>query len=405
MKRRILFVDDEPKVLHGLRRMLRGMRDEWEMAFAESGAEALEILSRDSYDVVVSDMRMPKMDGAQLLSEIRDRYPKMVRIVLSGHSDKEMILKSVRPAHQYLSKPCDSQTLKSTVKRACTLRDLLSQEALTELVSQMEVLPSLPSLYSELMDAIQSPDSSMEQIGGIISRDLAMTTKVLQLVNSAFFGVPRHISDPAQAVNLLGIETVKALVLTVGVFSAFIKQAPNRFHLDRLWNHSIQTGAYAREIAQSENTDKYFIDDAFMGGLLHDVGKLVLATSVPDDYGRTLELTRRQSMSEWEAETRILKATHAEVGAYLLGLWGIPDSIVEAIAFHHQPERCPVDSLSPLAVVYVANLLEHELEASKEAPGNGAQLHETYLQKLGLMDRGPAWQEVCSRIKHGENNR
>lgn len=190
MKIGILFVDDEPNVLRSIRRMLHGLRQEWDMKFVESGHEALSLLAKEAFEVIITDMRMPQMDGAQLLTEVKKQYPHMVRIVLSGHTDKDMILKSVQQAHQYLSKPCDAETLKSTISRTRARRSLLSQESLKRIVSKIDVLPSLPSLYAEIINELQSSDLSIQKIGQIISKDLGMTAKVLQMVNSAFFGIP-----------------------------------------------------------------------------------------------------------------------------------------------------------------------------------------------------------------------
>ena len=404
MKRNILFVDDEPKILQGLIRMLRGMRGEWAMTFSESGPEALEILAREPFDVVVSDMRMPEMDGAQLLAEVKRCYPNVVRMILSGHSDKEMIMKSVRPTHQYLSKPCEAETLKSTIRRTCDLRDLLAHDSLTGVVSRMESLPSLPSLYSEIMELLESPDASIQKVGQIIAKDLGMTAKLLQLVNSAFFGIPRHISSPAQAVSLLGLDTVKALVLTVGVFSRFEQTRLPYFRINELMDHSTKTGAMAKELAKAEGIDKCMVDDAFMAGLLHDIGKLVLAANISDKYGEVLNLVRDEKMAFCEAEYEILGTTHAHVGAYLIGLWGLSDPIVEAIAFHHSPGICFSQGVCPLTAVHIGNALEHEDSHTftMDAPISGVDYE--YLDKLGLTERLPGWKEICTHLKEEERN-
>ena len=194
------------------------MRDEWEINFAPGGKEALEWMESHPVDVIISDMQMPGMDGAQLLYEVLKSHPDTVRIILSGHADREMILRSVRPAHQYLSKPCNADILKSTIQRACNLRESLADEEMKKLISKMDTLPSLPSLYIEIMKEIQSPDSSIKRVATIIEKDMGMSAKILQLVNSAFFGVPRHISSPVQAVTMLGLEMIKALVLSIHVF-------------------------------------------------------------------------------------------------------------------------------------------------------------------------------------------
>jgi HD-like signal output (HDOD) protein len=397
MRRRILFVDDEPNVIQSIRRMLHSTRNEWDMQFANSGREALDVLAQEPFDVVVTDMRMPKMDGAQLLTEIKDRFPNIVRIVLSGHSDQEKIMQSVRQAHQYLSKPAEAEALKSTIIRACAMRDLLSQESLKGVVSKIDALPSLPSLYAEIVDELMSPNVSLEKVGQIISKDLGMTTKILQLVNSAFFALPRHISDPSQAVSLLGLDTIRALVMTVEVFSKFDQKKLMAFDIEGLWNHSIATGQLVKCIGKIEAADKQLRDDAYMAGLLHDIGKLVLADNYPDQYREIQDLMKHGCLTSADAETQILGASHAEVGAYLLGLWGLPDPIVEAVAFHHRPQDCPAKDFIPLVAVHVANAFQHgETSPRKDAGNEPVKMDADFLSKLDLNERIEIWRDKCN---------
>ena len=400
--RRILFVDDEPNVLEGLRRMLRPMRHEWDMEFTGGGQQALDLLAQRPFDVVVSDMRMPGMDGAELLSRTQKQFPRTVRIVLSGHSDREMILRSLGATHQYLAKPCDAEILKNTVTRACALRDLLADETLKSLIARMETLPSLPSLYIQVVQELESEDASIHKIGEIISKDVGMTAKILQLVNSAFFGLRRHISSPAQAVSMLGIETVKALVLSVQVFARFDQSKVTGFSIESLLRHSTTCGLCSRMIAAQEVSDKKIVDDALMAGMLHDAGKVVLAANVPESLSQAYVIAGKKKIARHEAEYEVLGTTHAEVGAYLLGLWGLPDPIVEALAFHHSPSRCLSQVFGPLTAVHVANVLEYE----ETPPPDGIiapSFDDQYLRELALVDRIPVWrksrQEACQKGK------
>ncbi len=390
--KRVLFVDDEPAVLDGLQRMLRVQRHEWEMLFAQSGAEALTLMDGQPVDVVVTDMRMPSMDGAQLLHEVMRRHPQTVRIVLSGHSDKEAALRSVGPTHQYLAKPCDAETLKETVARACALRELLHSEHLKGLVSQVRTLPSLPHLYLKIVEEVQSPDASLQRVGEIIAQDIGMTAKVLQLVNSAFFGLRRHITQPGQAVSLLGLETVKALVLSVKLFTSFDQTVMTRAHLTALWEHSLRAALLAKQVLSATAADRKHVDYAFMGGLLHDAGKLVLATDLAAQYREALALAAAENLSEPEAERRVFNATHGEVGAYLLGLWGLPDPIVEAVAFHHHPADCAAKTLGPVAAVHIANALDHE---TRPGATPGAKFDMEYLARLGVADQLVSWRKLA----------
>ncbi len=394
--KKILFVDDEPNVLQGLQRMLRSMRHDWEMAFAQSGQEALEVLERNPFDVVISDMRMPGMNGAQLLTEIMKRHPQAVRIILSGQSDQEAILRSIGPTHQYLAKPCDAEALKSTVARACALRDLLTSEALQQLVSRMATLPSLPGLYCEIVEALQNPEVSLNQVAEIVAKDVGMTAKILQLVNSAFFGLPRQISNVTQAIGLIGLDTIKTLVLSFQIFAQFSEARIPPSVLDALWCHSMLVAKYARQIAQSQGQDRQVIEDAFTAGLLHDAGKLALIANLPTQYAEVLAQAREEGLPLVEAEGVLLGVTHAEVGAYLLGLWGLPDPIVEALAFHHYPAKHLGQGFSPLTAVHVANALAHEMHSTEPA-AVPTLVDIEYLAALGFTERLSAWQEACRR--------
>ena len=395
--KRILFVDDEPNVLEGLRRMLRPMRKEWEMAFAPGGEEALATLAEKHFDVVVSDMRMPGMDGAQLLSEVKRRYPQIVRIVLSGHSEQEMVLRSIGPAHQYLAKPCDSERLRDVIRRACALRDLLGEDSLRKLVSQMSTIPSLPQTYTEIIEELQSPDASIKRIGQIVSKDVGMTAKVLQLVNSAFFGLRNHVSDPSQAASFLGVDTLKALVLSVHIFAQLDSAKIKRFCLNTLWNHSVATGALAKRIAAAEGCTGQFCDDALIAGLLHDAGKIVIAANLPERYSGVLASTEDEGLKLWEAGRQFLMNMHAEVGAYLLGLWGLPDPIVEAVAFHHHPNKSAGMGFTPLIAVHAASAIDHEHDPTREGLETN-RLDAEYLARFGLADRLPAWRDLYAEV-------
>ncbi|MBN2528456.1 MAG: HDOD domain-containing protein [Deltaproteobacteria bacterium] len=385
--KRILFVDDEPNVLQGLKRMLRSMRKEWDMSYAGGGEEALRLMEEAEapYDVIVSDMRMPGMDGAQLLTEVTRRFPNTVRIVLSGQSEKEAVFKAIGKTHQYLSKPCNPEILKQTVARACNLRDLLSDEALKSLSSRMEQMPSMPKIYLELIEELKEESPSMQLISRLIAKDVAMTAKILQLVNSAFFGIRRRITTVDMAVNYLGLENVSSLVLAANVFSQFNTDIPIRgFSLEALWSHSGKVGRNAQTIVKLEDKTKEEVDDAMTAGLLHDCGKIIFAANLPEKYSEVLRLLESEKISLIEAEEKIIGTNHSVIGAYLLGVWGLPDAIVEAVAFHHNPEFCPSVGCSALTAVHVANGACHEMDGA-------GSINMAYIEECGLGENVQRW--------------
>lgn len=389
----VLFVDDEPLVLQGLQRMLRSERHSWTVRSAASGREALDFLERESFDVVVSDLRMPEMNGAELLNRVMENYPDTMRIILSGEMEQGMLLKAVRCAHQFLTKPCDAESLKAALTRALTLRRMISDRRLKALLSRLESLPSLPALYTEVLAEIQSPNSSFKKIGEIIGRDVGMVAKILQLVNSAFFGLARRIVIPHEAVCLLGYDTVKALVLTAKIFSQFDPKRIPRQSLEALWRHSLRVGLCGRTIGLAEKLPRKIQDEAFTAGILHDVGKLILAQNFPDTYADILAGAALRRRPVWDVENDCFGVTHAEIGAYLMALWGLGEEVIAAIAHHHRPPQSPIDGRLA-SVVYVANALTHRLSAdSVDEPE--AEIATDDIRQVNIAERFAAWEEAC----------
>jgi putative nucleotidyltransferase with HDIG domain len=389
MKLNILFVDDEPNVLDGLRRMLRPLRQEWTAEVAPGGQQALVLMEKGTFDVVVSDMRMPGMSGVQLLEEVRRLYPKTVRIILSGQCDEEASAQAVRVAHQMLSKPCDAEVLKATVAGACARRDLLASESLLSLVTRQDTVPSLPSLYTEVVGELDSNEPSLNRLAAIVARDPSMSAKILHVANSSFFGVRRPATTPKEAVTVLGFETMRMLVLACSVFSRFKAPPQAAFSMETLWAHSRATGELAATIAKSEGANANDADMAVVAGLLHDIGKLILLNALPDAYQEVVVRSQVEDTPPWEIERATFGSSHAEVGACLLGLWGVPAPIVEAVAWHHRPNECPTPFFRPLTAVHVANALLRE-----ESPRPDARLDLPYLGRLNLLDHIERWKKL-----------
>jgi HD-like signal output (HDOD) protein len=392
--KRVLFVDDEPMVLDGLRRMLHGMGREWEMEFVSSGEAALQSMAAKPADVVVSDMRMPNMTGAELLNEVLRRYPRTVRFILSGYSEIEMIMQCVGGTHQFLSKPCDGETLRSLVRRAVGMDSWMNDDRVKTLVAGMKTVPSLPALYFQILEQLRSPESTLDKVGETIAQDPAMTAKMLQLVNSAFFGLRRQMNNATEAVGQLGLETVKSLVLAIHVFSELDSRPGTKLQVEGIYHHSLATAGAARRIAQLEGADRRILEECFTAGLLHDIGRLVLVANAPEQYKEALARAQAESIPLTEAERAVFGVSHAEVGGYLLGLWGLPVPIAEAAVFHHCPAPGLTKRFTSLTAVHVANVL-------KQGPGQpGAvspQLDEKYLVETGLWGRAPIWREALAK--------
>src|SRR5579863_1012724 len=334
--KRVLFVDDDQHILDGLQRMLRPHRAEWDMAFAQGSEAALAMLACAPFDAIISDMRMPGMDGAALLEEVRKLYPQVVRIILSGYVDLQATFRAVPVAHQFLLKPCDVGTLRVAIGRACSLQSILNDLHLVSAVGTMADLPSAPRVYSALTEALANPESSLQDVASIVEQDVGISAKVMQLVNSAFFGLARNISTVQHAVTYLGINVLQSLVATAEAFRVFPQnQKIEGFFIDEFQAHSQLTA----RIAAMFPLPKHLADSAAMASLLHDVGKLVAASRLPERFGKAIALALEHGEPLYKAEQELYGVSHAEVGAYLLGLWGLPSFVTEAVAHHHQPGR------------------------------------------------------------------
>ncbi|MFK8015303.1 MAG: HDOD domain-containing protein [Gammaproteobacteria bacterium] len=332
--KRILFVDDEPNILAGLKRMLMRQRREWDMHFAESGLAALDLLAASKpFDVVVSDMRMPVMQGYELLEIVAQKWPGASRLILSGHAEHESALRSAGVAHQFLSKPCDPDTLKRAVARTCALREQLAQNTIADALNGLGGLPVLPAAYQQIRDELSQSEPSMQNVADILASDIAMSTKILQLVNSSYFGLPRKIETINQAAMLLGLKTIRDLVLTTSVFRTFAVDQ-NTLDTEALWRHGRDAAQLVRKMCAAAATDTLTAGELGVAAFIQDVGQLALASMQPDSYVQVARQAE-QTGDILAAENDVFGAQHPAAGAYILGLWGLPDSIVEAVYFHH----------------------------------------------------------------------
>ncbi|WP_319763734.1 response regulator [Maridesulfovibrio sp.] len=354
---RVIFVDDEANVLASIKRILRSKRNEWEMAFVGSGKEALALFEEEPFDVIVSDILMPNMDGAELLDRVKKDYHKTIRIALSGQVGLSEVVRSIRSVHQYLSKPCESSALVDKIEGALKSRDILGDAVMQELVTEIESLPVLPNVFKSIEDELALPEPSIKKIAELISMDVGLVAKIIKLINSPYFGLPQHVESIFQAITLLGLDTINALIVGTHLFSMYDFDSLSDFSLTMLWEHSFRVSNIARMIAEYEGLTRDEVVRARMAGLLHDVGKLVLANSFPKRYNGVIELVTREDISVYKAEMEVFGTTHAQVGAYLMGLWGMSGDVVYGIGYHHTYAK--KDMSTPM-IVSVANMIDHQ---------------------------------------------
>ena len=397
--KRILFVDDDRVVLQGLERMLFEHADTWDMVFAGDAEEALAALDEAHFDIIVTDARMAGMDGATLLSRVRSDHPDVIRLILTGHSELEATLRAMPVAHSFLTKPCRPDLLVDVLRRSCALQSLLDRDDLRTLVGGVAGLPVKPEVYSRLTEAIADPKVEAVELARIVSSDVALSSKVLHLTNSAFFGTRRNFISIEQAVAFIGVRMLRKVVLSAEVFTAFKPEEELvGVSLEVEQRHALGCAGIARAIAGESELADY----AFLAGMLHDIGKLVWATHSP---GLMRDLVQRRAPGQSlmpDIEECHAGTLHGRVGAYLLGLWGLEHPLVEAVAYHHDPASVQSGRLDQPTIVHVADALAHEIENERAGVAVEPMLDRAHLVRLGVDGQLDTWRELGRNLWNRE---
>lgn len=392
MTRSILFVDSNTEALRSMQGLVQSMRPEWCMVFAPSGTEAMEAVRCQPFHAVVSAMALPGMDGGEVLLRVRELQPAALRIALTRPEDSDCVVRNLPSIQQALAQPQEANELVAMVENAGRLGGVDAELQAT--LGRIGQLPSVPKLYEELVGLIHEDQANIRRVGEILRQDMAMTVRILQLVNSAFFGLRRSVEDIHEAVHFLGIDTIKALVLADGVFEQGQVLETRRITLGDIWQHSLAVARGARALAAMEGLSRHARADAFLGGLLHDVGILLLARQFPARYDRALGQSMEFMIPLPIAERAEFGTSHQEVGAYLLGLWGIQASVLAAVSHHHNPGRVQTASMNPVLAIHLADLL---CSSGMHPLFETLPMDEQTIDSLGLRERIPGWRQVLSQ--------
>ncbi len=267
------------------------------------------------------------------------------------------------------------------------------QQRYSRIIQEMGQLPTMPTIAAKVMQLVNDPASSAEDIARFITKDLALTSKVLRLANSAFYGIPRTISSVNSAIVILGFNTVRSLVLSASVVKIFPGRADNNgFDRKAFWKHSFMVGMTSRMLAQMYRKKKMVdVEIAFSAGLLHDVGKLILEQFAGDDYLPVIAEARKQGLPLYQLEKTMLGLTHADISAMLIEKWQMPNELREPILYHHFPTDAG-EHLDVALLIHIANYLCHKkgLGSMDEEPFG--PLHTDAEQLLTAL--GPSLEEI-----------
>ncbi len=365
--------------------------EEFSVQTAEGGDQALEMMADSKYDVVISDLTMPKMTGVQFLTEVANRSPASARVVVSGYVDEMSIAKCCMVGHRYFIKPFDPIALTTLIQSLSQAKKLTLSLKVQDLIGKIGALPCPSETFLQLTNALNSYTSSITDIGGIISHDPSLTAKILQVVNSAQFGGARKISSVPEAVQIIGLELVRALMLGFEVFKFYdAKESAAGISLGNLWKHCLRTAVASRRLSELEGLPSKMCGEAFTIGLLHDIGKLILASNAPEEFRVAWDKSSQENIQLYEAEMLSFGATHAQIGAYLLRLWGLPESIVTPVQMHHSLTRADYNMLTPALMVHFAQCLTRPEPAVPK-------WHFDFIRELGMDEKMAEWRSILTR--------
>lgn len=392
---RILFVDDRPETFERLRETLARSGPRWEVEFASGAEAALATLEQQPADVVVAEEQLSDMDGVTLLTRVRDRYPMTIRMILSQTNRPGL---ATIVAHRFLSKPCNVAELGVLIKRSCALHKRTGEAEAFRQTMAATALPSRPGVYMELNQVLSDPMWEPAEVSAVIERDVAMSAKVLQLANSALFGLASTVSSVRDAVVYLGVDTIRSLALTAEAFGKLTPRSSDGFSIDEFQRHAMLVARITASILPAGRAQQ----EAVTAALLHDIGKLVVISDGGRRWAELNEQARTRQLPVHEIERETDGVTHAEVGAYLLSLWGLPDGIVEAVAHHHDPGSVPGVAFDGVVAVHIANTLANELAPAAENAPPPAALDEELLDRLGLQARVDVWRQHARQLSDAD---
>lgn len=399
-KTNILFVDDEEHVLNSIRRLLARRCKNWHIVQTTDPFEALEILNRQTIDVIVSDIIMPKMQGDELLDKIAHKYPHIIRVVLSAHAESDAVTKALSISHQYISKPFETKSFIQNIQDIIELRNELNHYDLIKKINNIDALPPMPKVYREIMSILNNPEANIHDIAKLISHDLSLSSKILQVINSAYFAMPKQVLNIEDAVTYLGIDIVKSLCITSNLFNSYNDLQKAGLSHRELLNKAIRIGRVAKHIAMKISSDDQIANHAQLAGFLHNLGMVILGSVITDEYLEIINIHKKTQHNLLSLEKEKLGICHNMIGAYLLQLWAVPLEIIHAQIYLYQPltflEKATKAEFNALTAIHIAKAVDDMLDNSsiyyKE------NYSEAYLKALNIETDLNKYIKICKPL-------
>lgn len=364
--KRILLIEPNRNMCEALKMGFRSIDRSWDVRFAATAVEALSINAENTCDLVATSSALAgEMSGLDLLTELKEVSPETIRFLIINESEEGTTRGLVDVPQQVLTRPLDLKNFVQQVERAFTLRSVIRNPAILQLLGKAESLPTLPRVFHRISEKLNDPNASLFDVAGIVEEDIVLSSKVLKLANSALFNLRMPAGTVAQAVSLLGSRTISSLVFSQGLGETFNGGDEINCFMEELNRHSLECAAMVTHILTTWNADQKLIDKAFFCGIAHDLGKLVLAKYASEEWPQITAAIEAGDRSDSDIEREVVGISHAEIAAYLLAVWGFPNDQVFAVAFHHNPGKIRSRDLGILCALHLAeNLLRTHLHGS-----------------------------------------
>ena len=360
-----------------------GLRLHTHSVTQQSEAEAL--LSKYSVDIIILNLHGSTCAWREWYAQLQRLHPRMARVIVADLSNRSVQPDAVSLAHSFISRRASRRSVIASLARILELQDCLASARLASLMSKLERLPTSKGVYGMLVAETNSPDATALSLSRIVETDIALTARVLQLINSSFFGLGKPVTSVHQALGYLGVSTIRSLAMMMQVHSLF-PEAPldmNRF-MD-MQKHGLLVGRLAKRLVTQRETS----ETALTAGILHDIGGLALLLGVPQaSHDSRIHASQRHSDID-----NLYGVNHTTIGAHLAYLWGLPDKVSEAIAWHHTPSRSPTQEMDALAAVHIADALVFAVETDR-AP----DLDAAFVRRIGVENRIPGWRLLAAGI-------
>ncbi len=393
---RILLVEYQSSENNDIEQIHEKLTDDWDSKIVLSGEEAIREVNESPYNIVICKMQLSDMSGTDLLKNITNEHSETLRyMIIDKEVDRNTMHESWSIVHQFISSPCNPELVVSMVNDSMKLHNFLSNKELCDRIAAIGTLPSLPEIHNKLVEELQNENTSIQKIANLVGQDIGITAKVLATANSAFFGLRSRVENITQAINTLGIDTVEGIVFAAGVFGQFDNANLPGFSVESIYNRGIAVGTKARMIAHAFGLNNMLTNDSLLSGTLHAVGQLVMLTSFKDEFCEALELSRGESIPFYKAQMKVMGVSDAAIGAYLLSLWGLRDTVVEAVAWHYNPSEAAASIISPLTAVHLAYATDLD-ECNNIKKNDKSAVDISYLDTLGISNQLDSIRSLCT---------